>query len=51
MEKKQFLHIPINDELTKRIDDYRFDNRFNSKAEAVRFLLEWALDQNPKPTE
>ena len=49
MADKTFLNIKVPEELIKRIDDYRFENRFNSKAEAVRFLLDWALDQNPKP--
>lgn len=49
MSEKTFLHIPISKDLMKRIDDYRFNRRFQTRAEAVRFLLEWALKQNPKP--
>ncbi len=49
MEKKLFLHIPVNKDLMDKIDNYRFEHRFDSKAEAVRFLLEWALKQNPTP--
>lgn len=49
MEEKAFLHIPISKDLMERIDNYRFDARFQARAEAVRFLLEWALKQNPKP--
>ena len=45
---KKFL-INLDEELIKRIDDYRFKHRFDSKAEAIRYLIEWALKQNPKP--
>lgn len=48
-EKKFYLHIPIKKELLDRIDNYKFEARFDSRAEAVRFLLDWALRKNPKP--
>ncbi len=49
MTDRNILHLLVPEELSKRIDDYRFKHRFETKAEAVRFLLEWALKQNPKP--
>ena len=49
MAEKTFLNIAIPKELLKRIDDFKFDRRFDSRAEAARFLLEYALKQNPKP--
>lgn len=49
MPKKTFLNIAVPKELIRRIDDFRFQHRFDSRAEAARFLLEWALKQNPKP--
>ena len=49
MADKTFLNIAIPKELLKRIDDFKFDRRFDSRAEAARFLLEYALKQNPKP--
>jgi len=49
MSENTFLNIAVPEELIKRIDDYRFENRFPSRAEAARFLLDRALKQNPKP--
>ncbi len=49
MSEKTFLNIPISKELMKRIDDYRFEMRFSARTEAIRFLLEYALKQKPKP--
>ena len=48
MAEKTFLNIAIPKELMEHIDNYRFDARFQSRAEAVRYLLEWALKQKPK---
>lgn len=36
------------EDLIKRVDDFRFKNRFNSRADAMRFLMEWALDKGAK---
>ena len=47
--KKQFLSFLIETDLLARIDDYRFDNRFPTRVGAIKFLLAWALDQNPEP--
>jgi len=41
-EKPKIL-ITFDDDLLKRIDDYRFENRINSRSEAIRRLLEEAL--------
>ena len=49
MSDKTYLNIPISKELMQRIDDYRFEMRFPARTEAVRFLLEYALKQKPKP--
>jgi hypothetical protein len=46
---KPFLSFVIDPELLKRVDDFRFKNRFESRAAAIKWLLEWALDQKPKP--
>jgi metal-responsive CopG/Arc/MetJ family transcriptional regulator len=46
-EKPKLLIIATED-LLRRIDDYRFENRINSKAEAVRRLLEKALQDYEK---
>lgn len=41
--KKPVLNFVIDEELLKRIDDFRFKNRFESRAAAVKHLLEVAL--------
>lgn len=38
----------LSKELLAQIDEYRFTNRFASRTEAIRFLLEQALKQKPK---
>jgi metal-responsive CopG/Arc/MetJ family transcriptional regulator len=48
-DKPKILLI-LDDDLLKRIEDYRFENRVNSRAEAIRRLLEGALSKyNKKP--
>jgi metal-responsive CopG/Arc/MetJ family transcriptional regulator len=37
-----------DDDLIKRIDDYRFENRINTRSEAIRRLLEEALKKYKK---
>jgi metal-responsive CopG/Arc/MetJ family transcriptional regulator len=38
-------------DLVKRIDDFRFKQRFTSRAEAIRWLIEHALAQKPRREE
>jgi metal-responsive CopG/Arc/MetJ family transcriptional regulator len=40
--------LVMEKELLKRIDDFRFKNRFQSRAATIKWLLAWALDQKPK---
>ena len=42
-DKKDILTISINKDLIKRIDDFRFENRINSRSETICKLLEDAL--------
>ena len=44
--KKVIIKMP--NKLIERIDDYRFENRIESRSETIRALLDWALKQNPK---
>jgi len=46
---KQFLNFSVDKELLKRIEDFRFKNRFQTKSAAIKWLLVFALDQKPKP--
>lgn len=45
---KPFLSFVIEPELLKKLDDFRFNNRFQSRTEAIKWLLRFALDQKPK---
>lgn len=46
---KPILNFAIDPELLRRIDDFRFKHRFDTRAAAVKWLLAWALDQKPAP--
>lgn len=46
---KPLITFLIDDELLKRLDDFRFGYRLSSRGAAIRFLLEAALDQDPIP--
>ncbi len=43
------VSLRMTDEQLKRLDDFRFEHRFYNRSETVRWLLEWALKQKPKP--
>jgi hypothetical protein len=47
--KKPLLNFIVDEALLKRIDDFRFKHRFQTRAAAVKWLLDWALRQKPKP--
>lgn len=42
---KPLINFVIDEELLQRIDDYRFEKRFTSRAAAIKHLLELALEQ------
>jgi hypothetical protein len=46
---KTILNFIVYAPLLKRIDDYRFKNRFQNRADAIKHLLDFALKANPKP--
>jgi len=46
-DKPKILLI-LDDDLLRRVEDYRFENRVNSRAEAIRRLLEEALSRYEK---
>jgi metal-responsive CopG/Arc/MetJ family transcriptional regulator len=46
---KQMVHMRLEQALLKRLDDFRLKHHFDSRTAAARWLLEWALSQNPKP--
>ena len=45
----KLLTFLIGEDLLQRIDDFRFAHRFPSRAAAIKWLIEWALAQNPTP--
>lgn len=45
--EKPLLNFLIEPDLLKRVDDFRFKQRFESRAAAIKWLLTWALDQKP----
>ena len=47
-EKITILNFRIEPKLLSRIDDFRFQQRFENRAEAIKWLLDWALTQKPK---
>ena len=48
--EKPFLHFVIDPELLRRLDDFRFQYRFETRAAAIKWLLEAALDKGLHPT-
>jgi metal-responsive CopG/Arc/MetJ family transcriptional regulator len=49
--KKPRILLTIDEKLLNRIDDFRFENRINTRSEAIRRLLEEALKGYEKKTE
>jgi metal-responsive CopG/Arc/MetJ family transcriptional regulator len=47
-EKPKIL-ITLESNLITRIDDYRFENRINSRSEAIRQLIEAGLAESKAP--
>jgi metal-responsive CopG/Arc/MetJ family transcriptional regulator len=47
-EKDPRVILPMSRELLQRVDDFRFENRFNSRAEAIRRLLQSGLNDPAK---
>jgi hypothetical protein len=43
----RLLNFLVGTDLLKRIDDFRFKNRFENRAAAIKWLLDWALKQKP----
>jgi metal-responsive CopG/Arc/MetJ family transcriptional regulator len=41
--KKPKILLTVDDDLLERIDDFRFENRINSRSEAVRRLIKESL--------
>ena len=48
-EEKQAVHLLIEKPLLKRLDDFRFKGRFESRTDAIKWLLKAALDAKLAP--
>ena len=46
--EKPVLTFAIDKELLERINDFRFENRIETKSEAIRRLVEKGLDEYEK---
>ena len=42
------INIAIPESMLERVEDFRFEQRFKTRAEAMRFLMEWALKNGSK---
>ena len=40
------FNLSIPGKLVERIDDFKFEKRFVTRAAAMRYLMTWALDQS-----
>jgi len=49
-EKPKIIFVADN-ELLERLDDFRFDNRINTRSEAIRRLLNEALKKYEKKSK
>lgn len=41
--ESRYVNVLLEDELLRRIDDFRFENRLPSRTEAIRRLIERGL--------
>jgi metal-responsive CopG/Arc/MetJ family transcriptional regulator len=48
-DEKQMIHMRLDRALLKRLDDFRFRHRFESRSEAVRWLMKAALEAKFTP--
>jgi metal-responsive CopG/Arc/MetJ family transcriptional regulator len=47
----KMVNIGFSAELLERVDSFRFDNRFPTRVEAIRWLIQAALDKKLKPSK
>ena len=50
MASTKLVNVLMDPDLIERLDDFRFTKRFPSRAAAIKWLLTWALDQEPEVT-
>ncbi len=47
--EKQYVNVLFGSELLAGVDRFRFVNRFASRTEAIRWLIQAAMDKKLKP--
>jgi hypothetical protein len=45
----QMVHLRLDSEILQQLDDFRFQHRFETRSDAIRWLLSWALSRKPDP--
>jgi metal-responsive CopG/Arc/MetJ family transcriptional regulator len=45
----QMVHLRFDQEILEQLDDFRFQHRFETRSDAIRWLLSWALSRKPDP--
>ena len=45
--EKPYLNFVVDENLLKRVDDFRYKHRFRRRAAAVKWHLYWALKRKP----
>lgn len=48
--EKRYINLYLDAATLERIDKYRYDNRFPTRTEAIRHLIEKALPPNKAPS-
>jgi len=49
-DKKPLVNVLMEPDLLARVDDFRYSRRFKSRAAAIKYLMDWALNRSPEPT-
>ena len=50
MTTKPVVNFTLDSALLRRLDAYRHAHKFPTRSVAIKFLLQWAVRQNPKPS-
>jgi hypothetical protein len=50
-DETQMVHLRLEQSLLKRLEDFRFRQRFPTRSAAIKWLLEWALSRKPVPAK
>jgi len=46
--EKPVINFAVDEDFLRRIDDFRFDNRINTRSETIRRLIEESLERYEK---